>query len=98
MEGINEMLHEVMQTLFECCSVFLKCHAHPSEAGGNRRGCAQLWDYLLMAAHLLVNAVPEGTPATGGRGEPGIAPPSQQHRAGGPDGWLNCGTAWRLSL
>src|SRR6202035_5408271 len=32
---------------------------------------AQLWDYLVMAAHSLVNAVPEDTPGAGGRGELG---------------------------
>ncbi len=35
---------------------------------------AQLWDYLVMAAHSLVNAVPEDTPGAGGRGELGITP------------------------
>jgi hemoglobin len=35
---------------------------------------AQLWDYLVMAAHSLVNAVPEDGPQTGGRGELGITP------------------------
>ena len=35
---------------------------------------AQLWDYLVMAAHSLVNAVPEDTPGTGGRGDLGITP------------------------
>ena len=35
---------------------------------------AQLWDYLVMAAHSLVNAVPEDTPGPGGRGELGITP------------------------
>ena len=35
---------------------------------------AQLWDYLVMAAHSLVNAVPEDTPGLGGRGELGITP------------------------
>ncbi len=35
---------------------------------------AQLWDYLVMAAHSLVNAVPENTPQPGGRGDLGIAP------------------------
>jgi hemoglobin len=35
---------------------------------------AQLWDYLVMAAHSLVNVVPENTPAPGGRGELGITP------------------------
>jgi hemoglobin len=33
---------------------------------------AQLWDYLVMAAHSLVNAVPEDPPGAGGRGELGI--------------------------
>ncbi len=32
----------------------------------------QLWDYLVMAAHSLVNAAPEGTPHAGGRGDLGI--------------------------
>src|SRR5215471_7334579 len=35
---------------------------------------AQLWDYLVMAAHSLVNAVPEDAPSAGGRGELGITP------------------------
>ena len=35
---------------------------------------AQLWDYLVLAAHSLVNAVPENTPQAGGRGEIGITP------------------------
>lgn len=35
---------------------------------------AQLWDYLTMAAHSLVNAVPENGPQSGGRGELGITP------------------------
>src|SRR5580698_2626916 len=35
---------------------------------------AQLWDYLVMAAHSLVNAAPEDGPQPGGRGEIGIAP------------------------
>src|ERR1700757_5016008 len=35
---------------------------------------APLWDYLVMAAHSLVNAVPEDTPGSGGRGELGITP------------------------
>ena len=35
---------------------------------------AQLWDYLVMAAHSLVNAVPENTPSHGGRGDLGITP------------------------
>jgi hemoglobin len=33
---------------------------------------AQLWDYLEMAAHSLVNAAPEGGPATAGRGDLGL--------------------------
>jgi hemoglobin len=33
-----------------------------------------LWDYLVMAAHSLVNAAPEHTPQPGGRGDLGIAP------------------------
>lgn len=35
---------------------------------------AQLWDYLVMAAHSLVNAVPENTPQPGQRGDLGITP------------------------
>jgi hemoglobin len=35
---------------------------------------AQLWDYLVMAAHSLVNAVPEGGPEQGGRGGLGLMP------------------------
>ena len=35
---------------------------------------AQLWDYLVMAAHSLVNEVPENTPEPGSRGDLGIAP------------------------
>ena len=35
---------------------------------------AQLWDYLVMAAHSLVNAAPEITPAPGARGDLGITP------------------------
>ena len=35
---------------------------------------AQLWDYLVMAAHSLVNAVPEGAPAPGGHGDIGLTP------------------------
>jgi hemoglobin len=35
---------------------------------------AQIWDYLVMAAHSLVNYVPEGGPNAGGRGEIGIRP------------------------
>jgi len=35
---------------------------------------AQLWDYLVMAAHSLVNAAPEDGPQAGGRGELGITP------------------------
>jgi hemoglobin len=34
---------------------------------------AQLWDYLVMAAHSLVNHVPEG-PGAEGRGQLGITP------------------------
>ena len=33
---------------------------------------AQLWDYLVMAAHSLVNAAGEDAPSAGGRGELGI--------------------------
>ena len=35
---------------------------------------AQLWDYLVMAAHSLVNAVPEDGPDQGGRGGFGLTP------------------------
>jgi len=35
---------------------------------------AELWDYLVMAAHSLVNAVPEDGPEQGGRRGIGIAP------------------------
>jgi hemoglobin len=35
---------------------------------------AQLWDYLVMAAHSLVNVVPENMPGSGGRGDLGITP------------------------
>ena len=35
---------------------------------------AQLWDYLVMAAHGLVNAVPENTPSQDGRGDLGMTP------------------------
>jgi hemoglobin len=35
---------------------------------------AQLWDYLVMAAHSLVNAVPEDGPTTSGRGDIGLTP------------------------
>jgi hemoglobin len=35
---------------------------------------AQLWDYLVMAAHSLVNAAPEDTPGPGARGDLGITP------------------------
>ena len=35
---------------------------------------AQLWDYLVMAAHSLVNAAPQDAPGLGGRGELGITP------------------------
>ncbi|HVT71367.1 MAG TPA: globin [Trebonia sp.] len=35
---------------------------------------AMLWDYLVMAAHSLVNVPPENTPPSGGRGELGMKP------------------------
>ena len=35
---------------------------------------AQLWDYLVMAAHSLVNVAPEDAPGPAGRGDLGIAP------------------------
>lgn len=35
---------------------------------------AQLWDYLVMAAHSLVNAAPESAPQPGARGDLGISP------------------------
>jgi hemoglobin len=35
---------------------------------------AQLWDYLVMAAHSLVNVAPESGPAAAGRGDLGITP------------------------
>jgi hemoglobin len=35
---------------------------------------AQLWDYLVMAAHSLVNVPPENAPGSGGRGDLGITP------------------------
>jgi hemoglobin len=35
---------------------------------------AQLWDYLVMAAHSLVNVAPEDAPAPGSRGDLGITP------------------------
>jgi hemoglobin len=35
---------------------------------------AQLWDYLVMAAHSLVNVVPENTPRADGRGDLGVSP------------------------
>src|ERR1700722_7186927 len=35
---------------------------------------AQLWDYLVMAAHSLVNAVPADPPGPGGRGGGGLTP------------------------
>lgn len=35
---------------------------------------SQLWDYLVMAAHSLVNVMPEDTPGPAGRGELGITP------------------------
>jgi hemoglobin len=34
----------------------------------------QLWDYLVMAAHSLVNSVPEDTPDAGNRGDLGVTP------------------------
>jgi hemoglobin len=34
---------------------------------------AQLWDYLVMAAHSLVNAAPADGPAQGGRGDLGLS-------------------------
>jgi hemoglobin len=37
---------------------------------------AQIWDYLVMAAHSLVNAVTTGGPDPGGRGEIGVKPAS----------------------
>ena len=33
---------------------------------------AQFWDYLVMAAHSLVNVAPEDGPEAGGRGDLGI--------------------------
>ena len=36
---------------------------------------AQLWDYLVMAAHSLVNEAPAGGPAVGGRGDLGLTSP-----------------------
>src|SRR5579862_6795136 len=35
---------------------------------------AQLWDYLVMAAHSLVNVAPESAPGPSGRGDLGITP------------------------
>jgi hemoglobin len=35
---------------------------------------AQLWDYLVMAAHSLVNVAPENAPGPGERGDLGIRP------------------------
>jgi hemoglobin len=35
---------------------------------------AQLWDYLVMAAHSLVNVAPEHAPGPAGRGDLGITP------------------------
>jgi hemoglobin len=35
---------------------------------------AQLWDYLVMAAHSLVNVAPENAPGPGDRGDLGITP------------------------
>jgi hemoglobin len=34
----------------------------------------QFWDYLVMAAHSLVNVVPQDTPHAAGRGDLGITP------------------------
>ena len=44
------------------------------EAGLDQALDAQLWDYLVMAAHSLVNAVPDDGPQAAGRGELGITP------------------------
>lgn len=44
------------------------------ELGLDEARDAQLWDYLVMAAHSLVNAVPETSPSADGRGELGITP------------------------
>jgi hemoglobin len=35
---------------------------------------AQLWDYLVMAAHSLVNVAPQDSPGPAGRGDLGITP------------------------
>ena len=35
---------------------------------------AQLWDYLVMAAHSLVNVAPQDAPGPSGRGDLGITP------------------------
>ena len=35
---------------------------------------AQLWDYLVMAAHSLVNVIPENLPGPSGRDDLGITP------------------------
>jgi hemoglobin len=35
---------------------------------------AQLWDYLVMAAHSLVNVAPSDGPDVGGRGDLGLTP------------------------
>jgi hemoglobin len=35
---------------------------------------AQLWDYLVLAAHSLVNVAPADSPSAGGRGDLGITP------------------------
>ncbi|HEX9107335.1 MAG TPA: hypothetical protein VF832_08900 [Longimicrobiales bacterium] len=35
---------------------------------------AQLWDYLVMAAHSLVNVAPQDAPGPAGRGDLGITP------------------------
>ena len=34
----------------------------------------QLWDYLVMAAHSLINKPPENTPDAGGHGDLGVTP------------------------
>ena len=34
----------------------------------------QLWDYLVMAAHSLVNVAPQGAPGPAGRGDLGVTP------------------------
>jgi hemoglobin len=65
---------------------------------------AQLWDYLVMAAHSLVNAVPEDGPDQGGRGSIGLMPSLARaclvgSRPSRPGNVLCCeqkahGTAW----